>query len=238
MNLAKRAIHLVPGGLLAFGFDRLFRVLGIATSFIQQRANLARSGGQLGFVLREEPLRILIASLGCGNIGAIVADRALGLKMKVIAYDPFVSQETGRELGVEMVSLEEVFRRADVVSLHTPWLESTVGMITGAHFAMMKSGASFINTSRGAVVREEEMIEALKLRPDLFAVIDVTWPEPPAVDSPLFTLRNVFLTQHIAGSMDMECRRMGRYMLDELRHYLAGEPLQYEITRERAALLA
>ena len=179
-----------------------------------------------------------VGLISLGMIGRMMARRLNTYDLRVIAYDPFVSQETGRELGVEMVSLEEVFRRADVVSLHTPWLESTVGMITGAHFAMMKSGASFINTSRGAVVREEEMIEALKLRPDLFAVIDVTWPEPPAVDSPLFTLRNVFLTQHIAGSMDMECRRMGRYMLDELRHYLAGEPLQYEITRERAALLA
>jgi phosphoglycerate dehydrogenase-like enzyme len=179
-----------------------------------------------------------VGLISLGMIGRMMAERLKPFDVHVIAYDPYVSPESGEQLGVKMVGLEDVFREADVVSLHTPWLESTVGMIKGAHFAIMKSGASFINTSRGAVVRENEMIEALKLRPDLFAVIDVTWPEPPAVDSPLFTMPNVFLTQHIAGSMDNECRRMGETMVDELRRYLQGAPLLYEITRERAALLA
>jgi len=82
------------------------------------------------------------------------------------------------------------------------------------------------------------MIEVLRQRPDLFAVLDVTYPEPPQPGSPLYTLPNVVLTPHIAGSMDGECRRMGRTMVEELRRYLAGEPLQWEITREAAARLA
>jgi phosphoglycerate dehydrogenase-like enzyme len=102
----------------------------------------------------------------------------------------------------------------------------------------MKPGASFINTARGAIVREGEMIEVLRARPDLFAVLDVTYPEPPAPDSPLYTLPNVILTPHIAGSMDGECRRMGRYMVEELRRYVKGEPLRWGISRERAAVLA
>ena len=117
-------------------------------------------------------------------------------------------------------------------------MTSTVGMIRGSHIAIMKTGASFINTSRGAIVREQEMADVLQMRPDLFAVIDVTWPEPPSVESPLFTLPNVFLTPHIAGSMDNECRRMGQTMVEELQRYLKNEPLRYEITRERAAILA
>ena len=179
-----------------------------------------------------------VGIISLGMIGRMMVERLKTFDLKVIAYDPYVSQQTADQWGVEMVSLEEVFRSADVVSLHTPWLNSTVGMIRGEHFTLMKTGASFINTSRGAVVREDEMTAELTMRPDLFAVIDVTWPEPPAVDSPLFTLPNVFLTPHIAGSMDNECRRMGQFIVDELRRYLVGDPLQYEITRERAVLMA
>jgi D-isomer specific 2-hydroxyacid dehydrogenase, NAD binding domain len=90
----------------------------------------------------------------------------------------------------------------------------------------------------GAIVREAEMVEVLEERPDLWAVLDVTHPEPPEPDSRLYGLPNVVLTPHIAGSLGRECRRMGRLVVDELRRYVAGEPLKYEITRERAALMA
>ncbi len=179
-----------------------------------------------------------VGLVSLGMIGRTLAERLRTFDVKVIAYDPYVKPEDAARLGVEMVGLEALFKRADVVSVHTPWLESTEGMIGGEHFRLMKPGASFINTARGAVVREKEMLAVLAERPDLFAVLDVTWPEPPAPDSPLFTLPNIFLTPHIAGSMDAECRRMGRYMLDELRRYLRGEALLYEVTRERAALMA
>ena len=99
-------------------------------------------------------------------------------------------------------------------------------MITGMHIASMKRGGTFINTARGEIVREREMIEVLIHRPDLQAVLDVTVKEPPDSDSPLYTLPNVMLTPHIAGSVGEECRRMGQYMLDELRRYVAGEPLR------------
>lgn len=179
-----------------------------------------------------------VGLVSLGQVGRRVAQLLQILDVHVIAYDPFVSAADAGELGVELVALDELFRRGDVVSLHTPWLPETVGMITGAHFASMKENATFINTARGAIVREEEMIAVLQERPDLWAVLDVTYPEPPAPDSPLFTLPNVVLTPHIAGVLDNECRRMGETMVEELRRYLAGEPLEYEITQERAHLLA
>jgi phosphoglycerate dehydrogenase-like enzyme len=111
-------------------------------------------------------------------------------------------------------------------------------MITGRHFESMKQYATFINTARGAVVREEEMIRVLEKRTDIQAVLDVTWPEPPEPNSPLYTLPNVVLTPHIAGSVGKECNRMGRYMADELKHYLKGEELHWEITREKSSILA
>ena len=176
--------------------------------------------------------------ISLGMIGRMVAERLKTFDVNVIAYDPYVSAEDGATLGVERVLLAEVFARADVVSLHTPWLPETVGMITGEHIAAMKPGATFINTARGAVVREPEMIAALQQRPDLYAILDVTYPEPPEPGSALYTLPNVVLTPHIAGSMFEECRRMGQYIIDELKRYLAGEPLRWAVSRERAKIMA
>jgi phosphoglycerate dehydrogenase-like enzyme len=179
-----------------------------------------------------------VGLVSLGMIGRLMIERLKTFAVKIVAYDPFVTPDQGAAMGVEMISLEEVFRRGDVVSVHTPWLPETVGLIAGAHLASMKPYSTFINTSRGAVIRENEMIEVLSQRPDLWAVLDVTYPEPPAPDSPLYTLPNVFLTPHIAGSMDEECRRQGRYMIEELERYLAGAPLKWTVTKERAAIMA
>lgn len=179
-----------------------------------------------------------VGLVSLGMIGRLVRERLRPFDLRVSAYDPFVTTQTTKELGVEMVLLERLFREADVVSLHTPWLPETEGMITGVHFTSMKQGATFINTARGAVVREQEMIDVLRQRPDLMAILDVTHPEPPVDVSPLYTLQNVVLTPHIAGSMGLECRRMGRCMVEEIQRYIEGKPLQWEITQQRAAILA
>ncbi|MCL4506898.1 MAG: hydroxyacid dehydrogenase [Chloroflexi bacterium] len=179
-----------------------------------------------------------VGIVSLGMIGRMVVERLKTFDVRIIAYDPYVTPAQGAQSGVEMVTLDELFRRADVVSVHTPWLKETEGLISGAHLASMKPYSTFINSSRGAVVREDEMIAVLQQRADLVAVLDVTHPEPPAPDSPLYTLTNVVLTPHIAGSMDSECRRMGQYMIAELERYIAGQPLQYSLTRERAAIMA
>jgi len=179
-----------------------------------------------------------VGIISLGMVGRRVCSLLKSFELNVLAYDPFASESDAAELGVELVSLDDIFRRCEVVSLHTPWLKETEGMITGRHLRLMKQGATFINTARGAVVREGEMIDVLREKPDLFAVLDVTHPEPPAAGSPLYSMENVVLTPHMAGSMGAECRRQGRCMADELRRYLAGEPLKYGIDRERARLLA
>lgn len=179
-----------------------------------------------------------VGIISLGEIGRGVCERLKALDVKVIAYDPFVSASEAESLGVELVSLEDVFTRADVVSLHAPNLPATKGLITGRHLASMKPYASFINTARGAIVREDEMIATLQDRPDLMAVLDVTFPEPPAAESPLWEMDNVVLAPHIAGSMGNECARMGWLMVEELKRYLAGEPFQHEITAEQAKTLA
>lgn len=179
-----------------------------------------------------------VGLISLGMIGRLVAEKLKAFDVRVFAYDPFVKPETAKELGVTLLPLDELFRTCDVVSLHTPWLPETVGLITGAHLASMKAGATFINTARGAIVREPEMIDVLEKRPDLMALLDVTYPEPPPPGSKLYTLPNVILTPHIAGSMNAECRRMGRYMIDELDRYLAGRPLRWQVSEELAKTLA
>ncbi|MDQ3941628.1 MAG: hydroxyacid dehydrogenase [Actinomycetota bacterium] len=179
-----------------------------------------------------------VGLVSLGMVGRLVRERLRPFDLRVVAYDPFVTPEEAHALGVDLMSLEDLFASSDVVSLHVPLLPETEGMILGSHLASMKRNATLINTSRGAVVREGEMVEVLGKRPDLWAVLDVTHPEPPEPDSPLYDLPNVVLTPHIAGSLGSECRRMGRLVVEELRRYVAGEPLEHEITRERAALMA
>jgi phosphoglycerate dehydrogenase-like enzyme len=179
-----------------------------------------------------------VGLISLGMIGWMVAQKLKMYDVHVIAYDPYVSPETAAGLGVTMVSLAEIFKRADVVSLHAPWLPETEGMIRREHFAAMKSGATFINTARGAIVRENEMVEVLSVRPDLFALLDVTYPEPPHSGSPLLSLPNVIITPHIAGANTNECKRNGSYVVDELERYLRGEPLHFAVTKEKAAIMA
>jgi phosphoglycerate dehydrogenase-like enzyme len=179
-----------------------------------------------------------VGLISLGMIGLMVAERLRGYELKVIAYDPFVSAAEASALGVELVGLDELFSQADVVSLHTPWLKETEKMIEARHFALMKQQATFLNTARGAVVDEAGMIGVLQERPDLMAILDVTYPEPPEPDSPLYSLPNVLLTPHIAGSLNQECRRMGRYAVEECRRYMKGEALQWQLSEAMAATLA
>jgi phosphoglycerate dehydrogenase-like enzyme len=178
--------------------------------------------------------RSVVGLASLGMTARILVEKLKDFDLRVIAYDPFVSLEEAENLGVELVTLPDLFIRSDVISIHTPLLKETHGLVTGALVSTMKHGASLINTSRGAVINEPEMLDVAARRPDLQFIMDVTDPEPPAPGSRIFDLPNVITTPHIAGSMDRECQRMGRLMVDELRRYLADEPLQYEITAEKA----
>lgn len=179
-----------------------------------------------------------VGIVALGMIGRLVCEKLKAFDVRVLAYDPYVKAEVARKLGVTLCALDDIFAQSDVVSLHAPWLKETEGLITGRHFELMKPGAAFINTARGAVIREPEMIAVLQKRPDLTAVLDVTHPEPPAPGSPLYSLPNVVLTPHIAGSKDRECYRMGRTVVEELRRYLKSEPLRWCVTRAKAETMA
>jgi phosphoglycerate dehydrogenase-like enzyme len=205
-----------------------------------QLAAGTRSGLGWGDHTRRVPggYRSTVGLISCGMIARKTLEMLRMFDLHRLVYCPFLTHDEAEELGVERCSIQDIFQRADVVSLHTPDLPETRGLITGRHLASMKSGATFINTARGAVVRQSEMIDTLRNRPDLTAILDVCDPEPPAPDSPLLSLPNIVLTPHIAGSLGPECRRLGSYMVDELHRYLAGKPLRWQIDEKLAAKLA
>lgn len=179
-----------------------------------------------------------VGLVSLGQVGRRVAELLKFFDLEIIAYDPFISKEEASALNVTMVSIEELFERSHVVSLHTPWLSETEGMINGRLFSLMKKGATFINTARGAVVNEKEMIQVLRKRRDITALLDVTYPEPPVKGSPLYSMDNIFLTPHIAGSLNREYARIGFYMVEELKRYVSNEDFKWKITEENAKILA
>lgn len=164
------------------------------------------------------------------NIGRRVIDLLKPFDLDILVYDPYVDPASAED-KVDFVSLEELFEASDVVSLHTPLLPETKGMIDGDLFSRMKKDATFINTARGAIVNEKEMLDVLAERQDLTAVLDVTTSEPPAEDSPLYDLKNVILTPHIAGSSGKERERLGDTMLQELLNYEQDGHLEFELVK-------
>jgi phosphoglycerate dehydrogenase-like enzyme len=182
--------------------------------------------------------RTTLGLISLGWIGKKVAALMRNFTHKIIAYDPYATQKDASDLGLELVSLDEIFTRAHIISCHTPLLESTRGMLQEKHFRAMMPGATFINTARGAVVNEDDLCRVLAERPDIYAVLDVTTQEPPLPQSPLWHLPNVWLTPHIAGCLYSECERMGEAMLQELQRYLNGQPLLYELDEKRAQIAA
>lgn len=180
--------------------------------------------------------KVGIVSLGA--IGRLVARRLGSFDLELLAHDPFVDASVAGDLGVQLVELTTIFSVCDVVTLHAPLLPQTENLIGGALIESMKEGATLINTSRGAIIDEAELCEVLARRPDLTAILDVTHPEPPAPDSPLYSLPNIWLTPHIAGSMDGEISRMGRWMTDEFMRYVDNLPLKHLVTPEMLERMA
>ncbi len=157
--------------------------------------------------------------IGCGNIGSIVADRAIGLKMKVIAYDPYLSAERAMQLGVEKVELDELWRRADVVTLHTPLTDNTRNIINAKTLALMKKGVRVINCARGELVDEGAICEALKSGHVAGAAFDV-FREEPATQSCLFSLPNVVCTPHLGASTMEAQENVALQVAEQMADYL------------------
>jgi D-3-phosphoglycerate dehydrogenase len=157
--------------------------------------------------------------IGCGNIGSIVVDRAHGLRMKVVAYDPFLSPERARDLGVEKVELDELLRRADFITLHTPLTDKTRNIIDAKAIASMRKGVRIINCARGGLVDEHALRAALDACQVAGAAFDV-FTEEPATSNPLFGHPNVVCTPHLGAATTEAQENVALQVAEQMSDYL------------------
>ncbi|MBO9124031.1 MULTISPECIES: hydroxyacid dehydrogenase [unclassified Rhizobium] len=170
-----------------------------------------------------------VGIIGASRIGRRVIDLLKPFNFKVILFDPTLSAPECAAIGAEKADLDTLMRGADIVSLHAPSLPSTRHMIDAQRLALMKDGATLINTARGALIDEAALLATLSAG-RIDAIIDVTDPEIPEAASAFYELPNVFLTPHIAGAVGLERTRLGEMAVDEIERYASGQPLEYAIT--------
>ncbi len=157
--------------------------------------------------------------IGCGNIGSIVADRALGLKMKVIAFDPFLTEDRAKAIGIEKVELDDLFARADFITLHAPLTDSTKNIVDSKALAKMKKGVRIINCARGGLVVEEDLKTAIESGHVAGAALDVFSVEP-AKDNPLFALEQVIATPHLGASTTEAQEKVALQIAEQMSDFL------------------
>ncbi len=157
--------------------------------------------------------------IGCGNIGSIVADRAIGLKMRVIAFDPFLTEERAAEIGVEKVDLEGLLGRADIISLHTPLTDQTRNILSAENIAKTKKGVMIVNCARGGLVDEDALKDALDSGHVAGAALDV-YAEEPAKEHPLFGYENVVATPHLGASTREAQENVALQVAEQMAEYL------------------
>ncbi|MGQ9533004.1 MAG: NAD(P)-dependent oxidoreductase [Desulfotomaculales bacterium] len=168
----------------------------------------------------------ILGLVGFGQVGRRVAARARAFGMTVLVCDPYVSGQVIRDAGAEPVPLEELLRRADFVSLHTPLSSETRGLIGARELALMRPAACLINTARGELVDEAALAQVLRAQKIKAAALDVLTAEPPAPNNPLLTLPNVLITPHLGGKTDAAPRRAAQTVIRDVRNFLLGRPLE------------
>lgn len=192
------------------------------------------------YALTNEPIgnyQRVVGLIGASRIGRKVAKFLEALDYTVLLSDPFVRPDDPITQSVELVELDTLMARSDVVSVHAPSLPTTREMIGAHQLKLMQNGATLINTARGAVIDEAALIAELQTG-RIQAIIDVTDPEIPPESSPLYTLPNVFLTPHIAGAIGTERLRLGEMVVDEIERFVSGRPMQFIVEPEALERLA
>lgn len=216
---------------ILFSAKHIFTLRDLYRADPSRRTSYALGDREIGNFRRT------VGIVGASRIGRRVIELLRSFDYDVLLFDPFVQAGDPDLEGVELVELDALMARSDVVSIHAPLLPSTRGMIGARQLKLMKDGATFINTARGGLIDEAALVAELQTG-RVFGVIDVTDPEIPPADSPLYTLPNVFLTPHVAGAIGTERLRLGLMAVEEIERYVRGGPLLYEVHPELLERLA
>jgi phosphoglycerate dehydrogenase-like enzyme len=177
-----------------------------------------------------------VGVIGAGNVGRRLLRFLQPHDFRVLVYDPYFDRSDAEHYGARRVELDELLRESRAVVLVAPNIPENRHLIGAAQFALMPDGAYFINPGRGALVDHDALIAELQSG-RLWACLDVTDPEPPPEDSPLYTLPNCIVTPHVAGSLGAECLRLGNQVLEEVRRLVEGRSFENEVTEELAKRL-
>jgi len=181
--------------------------------------------------------RKVVGLVGASAVGRAVIERLRPFDLQILVADPYLDAAAACELGVELVELDALLSRADVVSLHAPALPQTHHLLDARRLALLRDGATLINTARGALVDHDALQREL-LSGRIDAVIDTTEPEVLPPDSPLYDLPNVFLTPHVAGAMGSETQRLAALAIDEIERFARGEPFRHAVVHSDLPRLA
>ena len=221
-------VNAPEGNTLAATEHTMAMMLALARNIPQADASLKgrqwKRSRFMGIELNEKTLGIV----GLGRIGREIAKRAKAMEMKVIAYDPFITRERAAQMGVELMTLDEVLREADVVTVHTPLTPETTHLINAPKFALMKRGVRIINCARGGIIDEKALYDAIKAGKVAGAALDVFEDEPP-LSSPLLDLENVIVTPHLGASTVEAQLNVAVSVANQVVGFFRGEQPKYAV---------
>jgi D-3-phosphoglycerate dehydrogenase len=219
---SKRGIVVMntPGGnTITTGEHAIAMMLALARKIPQATASMKSGKWEKNKFMGTEFCNKTLGIIGIGRVGTIVADRALGLKMSVIAYDPFISPDASEKLGINLVSLDTLLENSDFISVHTPMTKETRGIINKKAFEKMKQGVCIINCARGGIVNEKDLYEAIVSGKVAGAALDV-FEEEPTKNRELVELENVICTPHLGASTDEAQINVAIAVAEQIADYL------------------
>lgn len=210
-----------PGGnTITTAEHSVAMMLALARNIPQATASMKKGKWEKKKFQGTELTGKTLGIVGVGNIGSIVATRALGLKMNVMAFDPYISAEAADKLGVTLVSLDELYKKSDFVSIHVPLTNETKNLVDKKAFAKMKKGVKLINCARGGILNEKDLADAIKKGIVSSAAVDVFETEPPPKDNPLLALDEVIVTPHLGASTREAQENVAVAIAEQIADYL------------------
>ncbi|MCZ7357519.1 MAG: phosphoglycerate dehydrogenase [Candidatus Methanoperedens sp.] len=221
-------VNAPEGNTISAAEHTIAMIMAISRNIPQANASLKGKKWErkkfMGVEVRDKVLGVV----GLGRIGSEVAKRAQGMEMKILAYDPFISPERAKDLGVELTTVEDIVKRADYITVHTPLTKETKDLISTREFGVMRKGARVINCARGGIINEEALAKAVKDGIVSAAAIDVFVKEPP-FDSPLLGLDNVVVTPHLGASTEEAQINVAVSVAEQIVNALKGLPVKNAI---------
>lgn len=216
-----------PGGnTISTAEHTMSMILALSRNIPQANASLKRGEWKRSKFMGVELYNKTLGIVGLGRIGSELAKRALSFGMKIMAYDPYLSREIAKSLGIEVVEFKELLSRADYITVHTPLTEDTRHMISAEEFALMKKGVRLLNCARGGIIDELALAAAVKEGKVIGAAIDVFEQEPPAADNELLKLDNVIVTPHLGASTEEAQVNVAIEVAEIVRDALLGKGIR------------